>query len=217
MTRRFAAILLSAWLGGHCAIALALAQIEVQALMQGAAILRIDGAQRMLRSGERSPEGVLLIDADPRRAVVAIAGQRRELHLSQRIAGNFTAVAVNEVKIPRNAARQYLTTGTINGRRALVVVDTGANTVALSSSQARSLGIEFLNSGVPVRANTAGGVKNAYAVTLERVEVGGIAIDRVPATVIEGDAPEHILLGTTFLRHVGMREEDGIMYLRQKY
>lgn len=197
--------------------ALAVGRIEVQALMQGAAILLIDGQQHMLRNGQRSPEGVLLVQADPRRAVVEFDGRRSQLTLSQRIAGNFEAPAENEVKIPRNNAQQYLTSATINGHSTLVMVDTGANTVALSSSAAGALGIDFRKQGTPTQVGTAGGIRNGYTVNLDRVEIGGIAVNYVPAIVIEGDSPQYVLLGATFLQHVNMRQENGIMYLRQKY
>jgi aspartyl protease family protein len=183
--------------------------------MKDAAILRIDSEQRMLRTGERSPEGVLLVVADPRHAIVEVEGQRRELNLSQRIAAAFEETGGTEVKIPRNNSRQYITSGEINGRRTLVLVDTGATSVALSSTQADALGINY-RKGDPMYVSTAGGVKPAYNITLDRVSIGGITVNYVQAGVIEGDFPEHVLLGITYLQHVRMREEDGIMYLRSR-
>lgn len=191
-------------------------RVEVQALMADAALLRINAEQRLLRSGQRSPEGVLLVSADPRRAVVEIDGRRSELTLSQRIAGNFAATDQAEVRIERNARRQYVTTIEINGRRTLALLDTGANTMAVSGAQARALGIDY-HTGTPGQVSTAGGVHPAYGVQLEKVSVGGIAVSFVPATVIEGDYPDMVLLGMTYLQHVGMREDNGVIYLRQKY
>lgn len=194
----------------------AAARVEVQALMADAALLRINEQQHLLRSGQRSPEGVLLVSADPRRAVVEIDGRRTELTLSQRIAGSFTATDQAEVRIERNAHRQYLTTIEINGRRTVALLDTGATSMAVSGAQARALGIDY-RSGTPGQVSTAGGVFPAYRVQFEKVSVGGIAVSFVPATVIEGDYPEVVLLGMTYLQHVGMREDNGVMYLRQKY
>ena len=191
-------------------------RIEVQALMQEAAILRIDGQQRLLRSGQRSPEGILLVSADPRRASIEVDGKRRELTLSQRIAGTFEETAPTEIQITRNNNHQYLTNGEINGRRLLMLIDTGANSVALSAAQARDLGIDYRH-GTPSRVSTAGGIKPAWGVTLDKVSIGGIAVNYVPAVVIEGDFPQTALLGITYLKHVGLREDNGIMYLRQKY
>lgn len=210
-------LLLAAWVFGLQSLALAAPQVEVQALMADSALLRIGSKQHLLRSGQRSPEGVLLISADPRRAVVEIDGRRSELSLSQRIAGSFVETDQAEVRIQRNAARQYLTTAEINGRRVLVAVDTGANTVAMSGAQAAALGIDYRRQGTPMRVSTASGVSNAYAVQLEKIAVGGISVSFVPATVVEGSYPEMVLLGMTYLQHVEMREDNGAMYLRQKY
>lgn len=211
------AVFIAGLLLGLQSLAGAAARVEVQALMADSALLRIDGQQHMLHSGQRSPEGVLLISADPRRAVVEIDGHRTELSLSQRIAGTFAETESTEVRIERNERHQYLTTAEINGRRTLVAVDTGANTVALSGEQARALGIDYHKLGTPSRVSTAGGVRAAYALQLDKITVGGIAISYVPAMVIEGDYPEVVLLGMTYLQHVGLREDNGIMYLRQKY
>lgn len=197
--------------------ALAAGRVEVQALMQDAAILRIDGRQHLLRSGQRSPEGVLLVRADPHRALIETDGRRLELSLSRRIAGAFEETDRTEIEIARNHQRQYLTNGEINGRRLLMMVDTGASTVALSGAQARSLGIDYRGRGTPTRVHTAGGIRDAWAIVLDKVSVGGISVPFVAASVIEGDDPQIALLGVTYLQHVGLREENGVMYLRQKY
>lgn len=192
-------------------------RIEAVALMKDAAVLNIDGRQQTLRAGGRSPEGVLLVSADPRQAVVEVDGKRHRLDLSRRIAGNFEPVDQREVKIPRNERHQYLTSVEVNGRRLLAMVDTGANIVALSGTAATGLGIDYRKRGTPAGVSTAGGVKTGYSLMLDKVSVGGITVNHVPATVIDGDFPEFMLLGMSYLRHVGMREENGVMYLRQKY
>ena len=50
-------------------------QIEVQALFGGKAIVMIDGQRRTLSIGQTSPEGVKLVDADSKQAVLEIGGQ----------------------------------------------------------------------------------------------------------------------------------------------
>lgn len=209
-------LLLGAWLSITSLSAFALGAIEVQALMTDAALLRIGEQQRMLRNGQRSPEGVLLINANTQRAIIEIDGQRKELKLSQRISGSFSAADTSEVRIDRNAHSQYLTTASINGRLTTVIVDTGANTVALSGRQASALGIDY-HRGMPTQVGTASGVANAYAIQLDSVAVGGVSVTFVPTVVIEGDYPPFILLGMSFLQRVGMREENGALFLKQKF
>ena len=190
--------------------------IEAQALMSGAALLRIDGVQHMLRDGQRSPEGVLLVSADSRHAIIEIDGKRRELKLSQRISGNFTAPDTSEVRIERDANAQYRTTASINGHLTTVMVDTGANMVALSGEQAAMLGIEY-HRGTPTYVSTASGVARAYSIELDSVAVGGVTASYIPAVVIEGHFPQTVLLGMSFLQRVGMHEENGALYLKQKF
>ena len=116
------------------------------------------------------------------------------------------------VTIVRDARLQYRTGAVINGRRAQVIVDTGANLVALSSTQARQMNIDY-SSGKPSRVQTASGTGEAYAITLDTVSIGGIKVRNVPATVVKGDYPDTILLGMSYLRHVSMQEKDGVLSL----
>jgi aspartyl protease family protein len=111
---------------------------------------------------------------------------------------------------------QYLTQAEVNGRRVQVMVDPGANVIAMNSSQARSLGIDYL-SGAPSEVSTASGVVSAWMISLDSVNVGGIRVNGVQASVIEGGYPETILLGMTYLKHVQMQEKNGILLLSRDY
>ncbi len=82
--------------------------------------------------------------------------------LSQRVGTNFEETQEQVVTIPRNAMMQYQTNATINGRSVLVMVDTGANMVAISSEQARAMNIDY-SAGTPAQVETASGLTSAYA------------------------------------------------------
>jgi aspartyl protease family protein len=56
----------------------------------------------------------------------------------------------------------------------------------------------------------------AWSVTLDRVEVAGIVVRNVAASVIEGDYPTQLLLGMSWLGRVTMREEHGVLYLEER-
>ncbi len=191
-------------------------EIQAQGLFKNAAVLNIDGKQRMLKVGQSSPEGILLVEANTKRAVIEVNGQREELTLTRRISSNFTQVNQTEVGIPRNRLNQYVSNASINGRRIKVLVDTGANIVALSSAHARQLGIDYKR-GTPSAVTTASGRAKAYRLTLKSIEVGGIRVNSVSASVIEGDYPQMVLLGMSYLQHVNMREQDGTLFLQGKY
>lgn len=190
--------------------------IQVQGLFKNTAVLVIDGRQHMLKAGDSSPEGVRLVSADRKQAVIEHNGKRHTLTLSRQITSNYNDVAVQEVSIRRNGFNQYITTASINSRRVRVLVDTGANAVAMNSKDARRLGIDY-TSGTPTHVKTASGITQAYTVKLRTVEVGGIKASHIDGFVIDGDFPEFILLGMSYLEHVDMREEGGILYLKGKY
>ena len=189
--------------------------IEVQALFTNAAMMKIDGQSKMLKVGQ-SFGGVTLLESTSQSAVIEMNGEKQQVTVSQRISGNFQQPTSLEVVIPRDAMMQYISQAEINGRRVQVMVDTGANIVALNSRQAESLGVDF-RSGAPTKVATASGVVDAWVVMLDSVDVGGIRVDRVEASVIEGGYPATILLGMTYLRHVEMKEKNGILHLSRDY
>ncbi len=190
-------------------------RVEVEALFTNAAVLMIDGERKMLKAGQ-SYRGVTLVTAVSSKATVEVDGQTRELGVSRHIGTRYENSEPRVVSIPRDARMQYQTTAIINGRSVPVLVDTGANVVALNSAQAGTLGVDY-SAGSPARVETASGMVNAWYVTLQSVDVGGIRVDNVEATVVEGDFPSTILLGMTYLRHVKMEETDGVLSLSRTW
>jgi aspartyl protease family protein len=190
-------------------------EVEVQALFTNAAMLKVQGKSKMLKVGQ-SFGGVTLLAATSRLATIELDGQRRELTVSQRITGNYEVPTERTVSIPRDSALQYQVQAAINGRAMTVLVDTGANVVAMNSGHAASLGIDF-RAGTPSRVETASGIVAAWVVALQSVDVGGIRVDNVRASVVEGTHPTTILLGMTYLQHVQMKEKNGILLLSRGY
>jgi len=189
--------------------------IDVIALFEGRAMLEINGERRLLSEGERSDEGVLLVSADSREAVIEVGGEKMTLDLSSRIAASYAERESETVTIALNSLDQYETPGSINGRPTSFVVDTGANIVAMNVSHARQLGIDFQR-GRPSQVETAGGNVRSWDVSLSSVEVGGIRVQNVRAAILEGRYPRQILLGMSFLRNVEMRESSGVLVLTSK-
>jgi len=191
--------------------------IVVKGLFKNTAILLIDGKQRLLKVGQTSPEGVYLIKADTKGAKIEYQGTRYDLSLSRQISTQFTPSASKSVAIRKTRNGSYMTAGTINGFKVKLLVDTGATSIAMNSVQAKRLGINFYRDGRRQMVTTASGTAEAYAVMLDKVEVGGIVVRNVRGSVIIGNYPREILLGMTYLSHVKMRENDGILYLEDKY
>ena len=138
------------------------------------------------------------------------------LGISRRIGSNFEQPKEQVVTIQRDAKLQYQTNATINGRSIQVLVDTGANVVAMSSAHAQTLGLDY-SAGIPSRVETASGMVDAHLVNLASVSVGGIQVRNVRATVVEGNFPMTILLGMTYLEHVKMEENNGVLSLSRAW
>ncbi|WOJ93169.1 TIGR02281 family clan AA aspartic protease [Congregibacter variabilis] len=191
------------------------AEIVVEALLPGLAVMQIDGSRVTLREGE-SRGDVLLISADAQSALVEIGGRQQQLRVSQRISGQFSEPQERSIAIPRNEQMQYLTTAEINNVRLSMIVDTGANIIALNTRDALAVGIAR-DEGVVASVQTAGAIVPARSVVLETVVVGGIRVDGVTATVIDGEQPSVALLGMSYLQHVEMQEQGGILTLRARW
>jgi aspartyl protease family protein len=196
-------------------MAWATATIEVRGLFRNGAVMVINGEQRLLKVGQTSPEGVKLVAADTRKAVIEVNGQRRTMTLSKQIASSFAPVEKKTTTVPRTANNQYLVTGTINGVNTEMLVDTGATAVAMSSATAQNLGIDYRNEKNKGVARTASGLVTSYRVQLATVSVGEITLRNVTAFVNEGAYPHVVLLGMSFLRHVEIRDSGGVLVLEQ--
>jgi len=187
------------------------ATVEVEALLGSTAVLLINGQRQTLKTGQ-SADGVTLVATARITATVEIDGRTQTLGLTRRVGTAYQQPEEKVVTIARDAAMRYQTTATINGRSTLVLVDTGANTVAISSNQAKVMGIDY-SDGTPTTVETASGLTAAHAITLQSVMVGEIAVDNVPAMIVDGAYPATILLGMSYLRHVKLQEHNGILSL----
>ncbi|MCP4334243.1 MAG: clan AA aspartic protease [Gammaproteobacteria bacterium] len=189
--------------------------VRVIALFTDKALLEVDGQQKVVSKGETF-SGVFLQSASGRGAVVVIEGETKELDLNQSIAGNFKKRDKIKLRIVPDARGMYFAKGTINGKSTGFLVDTGATHVTISGRKAENLNIDF-KKGVRSRAQTAAAVVPVWQVTLDTVEVGGIKLNNVSATVIEGDHPSEVLLGNSFLRHTQIVQSGSILEISKRF
>ena len=189
--------------------------VEVQGLFKGAAVLKVDGQSKMIRVGQSLGE-VTLVKATSEAATVEINGVLHQLGMSQRISSNYQVPDSREVLIQRDEMLQYNTKASINGRSMRVLVDTGANIVAMNASHARAIGLDP-KVGEQSRVETASGVVEARIVVLRSVDIGGIRVENVRASVMEGGYPATILLGMSYLRHVEIHENGGVLSLSKAF
>jgi len=184
--------------------------VMVMSLEHDRAQLLVNGSVvRSLRAGQASPEGVRLVAADRGQAVVEFDGRQATLRLGQ------STVATAELKA--DARGHFVTPAFINGAETRALVDTGATAVALSSEEARRLGIGY-SPHARVQIATAGGPRTGYRATLASVRVGEVTLHNVEAVVMEGGRDELpvTLLGMSFLRGVEMRRVGDTLTLTRR-
>lgn len=194
----------------------AVVPIEIVGLFKDMAVIRAGGGEKLLKVGETTPQGVTLVSASSREAIVAWKGTRHTLGLSKQVAGQYAEAQVSEVSIPADSLGQYRIRGAINNHYVDFLIDTGASVVAISSAQADALGINY-KQGTRGSVQTAQGNAESYFMNLQQVTVAGITAHNVQAAIITGNYPVDILLGMSFLRQVSIRESSGVMTLVQNF
>jgi aspartyl protease family protein len=200
----------------------AIKSVSVYALFNGKAILLIDGSKQILKAGETSEEGLTLVSSTTDRAVIKINGKEEVLSLHINPAtealsiGSEDNVSIGEtVTLSMGNTGFFHAQGEINGNAVTFLVDTGANSVAMNMSTARSLGIDY-ESGRKSIASTANGNVRVYIVTLDKVSVESIEVDNVVASIIQDPGPAGVLLGMSFLSNLEMKRVGSTMELIQR-
>ena len=193
-------------------------QVNVVGLFNGKAVVIVNnGKPQTLSVGESSREGVKLVAADSQRAVLEVEGRRRELGMGQAVSvAGAPSSAASSVTLYADSAGHFFSEGWINGAKLKFLVDTGANTVAMNSGDARYAGIDF-RKGQPVQMQTANGVAKGYRVVLNKLKIGGLTLRQVDAVVLEGGSPPMVLLGMSALNRLEMKREGIALTLTKKY
>jgi len=194
----------------------AIEELEVQGLFSNKAVLMIDGKRHILAVGETSPEGVKVISANSRGAILEVEGKQKQYDLGNTVRTTFAKRKSQKETIYVNSEGMYLTFGTINGRSVRFLLDTGASAISMNTEQAKQLGIRYDKIGIPSSVSTASGFARAYRVRLKSVSVGGITESNVEAFVIDGNHPGPVLLGMTFLGRLDVEQSGSAMTLLQK-
>jgi len=195
-----------------CAQGRPLPSVTLQGLFPGRAVLLIDGTTRILAVGAVSPEGVLLLEADPERALVRVGEEMRELSLeSTRYSLNQTRRALASLKLVPEDNGHYFVDGTINGGSVRFLVDAGATVVAINRQTARRLGLLYRTDGKAGRIETASGLVDAWYVTFESVSARTLTLKRVEGVVVDGEYPSTALLGQSFLNAFTLKREGPVL------
>lgn len=120
--------------------------------------------------------------------------------------------SVKEVLLQRNRAGHYVTSGAINGKVVIFLLDTGATDVAVSGELANALG---LRRGMPMSSQTANGMVTAWQTELAEVSIGAIRLHNVRASILPSLDGDEVLLGMSFLQQLELVQRGKHLLLRQ--
>jgi len=201
-----------------CLLSLAVraADIQVLALFRDKAVIDVDGHRYTLSAGQSTPGGVRLVSADSEKARLEVDGKVAVYRLGDRISTRFRPATGNQVVIAPDSQGMYHVDGSINGFQVRFVVDTGSTLIAMNRHQAQRIGLDYRMDGKPAVSSTASGLDKVWLVTLHKVTVGDIVLRDVRAQVHNGDYPQEILLGNSFLNGVDLSRRGRLLQLQTK-
>ena len=195
---------------------LAADRVKVLALFPGKAMLDINGKRKVLSAGQTGPYDVKLISADSKKAVVLLNGRQETLTMGSSVSSSYTSAPNKELRILADPSGHYFVSGTINGKRARFLLDSGATVVAMSSVEADRLGLNYKD-GVAATYGTASGKAQGREIRLRKMSLSNLMLHDVKAVVLPGNAPRHILLGMSALSRLDWSKKGNLFILKEKY
>ncbi|MBA2962195.1 TIGR02281 family clan AA aspartic protease [Ramlibacter sp. MAH-25] len=187
-------------------------------MLGGKPLLVVDGgAPKTVAVGD-TWKGVKVVSTAGDQAVLEVGGRRQTLRVGES-PGNFGGGPArpggSRIVLSASSGGHFTSEGSINGRAAMFMVDTGATLVGLGATDAERLGIDY-KAGQPVRMSTANGVVMGWQVKLPSVRLGDVEVREVDAVVGSGSMP-YVLLGNSFLGRFSMRRDNEQMVLERRY
>ena len=117
-----------------------------------------------------------------------------------------------QVVLQRNRDGHYVASGRINGQPVTFFLDTGATMVSIPGHLAGRLS---LVKGPVYRVATANGDVPVYSTMLNEVQLGGIKLKHVRASINPSMQGDEVLLGMSFLKQLDFSQEGDQLTLRQ--
>lgn len=180
------------------------------------ALLMIDGSPRTVAVGS-TVQGVKLVSVTGDSAVVELAGKRVTVPMGGaqvNLGGAASEGGGSRIVLTAGSGGHFSSAGSINGRAAEFVVDTGATLVSISQADAERMGIKY-REGQRGMASTANGNVPVHRVMLTSVRIGDVQVYNVEALVIPAQMP-YVLLGNSFLTRFQMKRENDVMTLEKR-
>lgn len=213
-------LILFTFAAGSAAAGSGAVKIKLLAIFENKVIATINGTRAVLVKDKTGPSGVTLRSCDTwaESAEIEVNGKVEQIPLGYVMSGGPNSSGngpKQRITLYSGANGFFHADGYINNTPVRFLVDTGANTVAMNIKTAKRIGIDYRRGQQGV-AVTASGYAPTYLVDLEQVEVGGLKLRHVEASVIEGSQPETPLLGMSFLGNFDMKRSGDQMELIQR-
>ena len=153
--------------------------------------------------------------------LVAVYGFKDELKIvAARVIGELTPAGTDlgvetvsegeqAVRLRKRTDGHFVARTVVDGTQITMLVDTGASSVVLKSTDAERAGIDLAKLDYAVPVQTANGTAFAAPIRLKSIVVGTIAYGDVEALVAQSGALDESLLGMSFLSKLGSYEFSG--------
>ncbi len=192
------------------------AGVALAGVIGARAVLVIDaGAPQTLAVGARSREGVKLVALRDEIATVEVDGRRETLRLGEHAVHVKGGQQAARLQLQADSQGHFVSRGRINGIEVNLLVDTGATFVSLGRSDAKRIGLDYTK-GERALTATANGTVPVWRMRLDTVELGGMALHNVDASVHESELPL-VLLGMSFLNRTQWQRDGDKLILQKRY
>jgi aspartyl protease family protein len=192
--------------------------VTLAGMLGNRALLVVNGSPPKSVSAGDTHQGVKVISTSGDQAIVEQAGKRITLRVGEApvaVGGNTSSGRGTRIVLQASSGGHFMAQGTVNGKAAIFMVDTGATSIAMSSADAERIGINY-QAGQPIGISTANGSTRGFKVKLSSVRVGDVEVHDVDAVVSPQNMP-FMLLGNSFLTRFQMMREADQMVLVKRY
>ena len=117
------------------------------------------------------------------------------------------------VRLAANRQGHYLLPGAVNGVPVQFLVDTGATQVVIPAHLTSRLA---LNRGRPLKAKTAAGWITVYQTEISSINLAGIQLENIPASLNPAMRGDEILLGMSALTQLELSIAQDTLTLRYR-
>jgi aspartyl protease family protein len=138
--------------------------------------------------------------------------QKKQHNPNQHAAVSGTEQGPQTLRLQRNRYGHYVASGLINQQAVVFLLDTGASDVSIPETLARQMG---LSRGRAMQYQTANGTITVYRTTLTQVNLGGLILSDIKASINPYMQGNEVLLGMSFLKHLEFSQRGDTLTLRQ--